>query len=116
MGDGFSEFRQSLAQKQVYRGRAIYQQTLHLKETVLGEDNTSILESINNLTISLSNQGKYTEAKAIYRQILQLKATVLRKDHSDMLARINNLAISLYSQGKYAEAEAIRSRAVGRSE
>ena len=112
----FLNLDKALLKSKYTEAEAIYQQTLHLKETVLGEDNTSILESINNLTILLSNQGKYTEAEAIYRQILQLKATVLRNDHSDMLARINNLAISLYSQGKYAEAEAIRSRAVGRSE
>ena len=47
---------------------AMYRQTLQQQETVLGKDHSDTLRSImNNLVISLCEQGKYTEAESIHR-------------------------------------------------
>ena len=40
-------------------------QTLRLKETMLGKDHPSTLGSMNNLALSLAQQGKYAETEAI---------------------------------------------------
>jgi Flp pilus assembly protein TadD len=65
---------------------------------------------MNNLALSLRQQGKYAEAEAMHRQTLQLREMVLGKEHPDTLGSMNNLALSLRQQGKYAEAEAMHRR------
>src|SRR5437016_3864913 len=62
---------------------------------------------MNNLALSLGQQGKFAEAEAIDRQTLQLKEKVLGKEHPDTLGSMNNLALSLGQQWKFAEAEAM---------
>jgi hypothetical protein len=48
---------------------------------VLGKEHPSTLTSMNNLTLVLSNQGKYEEAEEMLRQSLGLSETVLGKEH-----------------------------------
>jgi hypothetical protein len=44
----------------------IYRQTLRLQETVLGKYHPGTLRGMNNLAVSLHQQGRYTDAKAMY--------------------------------------------------
>ena len=83
-----------------------------LKETVLGKDHPDTLTSMNNLAVTLKEQGNYTEAEAMHLQTMQLTEAALGKDHPDTLTSMNNLAIALEKQGKYAEAEAMHQRAL----
>ncbi|KAI1322280.1 hypothetical protein F5Y16DRAFT_413326 [Xylariaceae sp. FL0255] len=90
----------------------LYQQTLELKEEVLGREHPSILGSINNLAEVLRSQGKYEEAEKINREILRLREKVLGRKHPDTLASMNNLANVLDNQGKYEKAEKIHREAL----
>jgi Tfp pilus assembly protein PilF len=85
--------------------KKMLQQTLQLKEKVLGTEHPSTLHSMNNLAVVLDNQGKYVEAEQMHRQTLQLREKVLGAEHPDTLVSMNNLASVLGDQGKYAEAE-----------
>ena len=76
-------------------------------QEVLRKDLPNTLMSMNDLAISLDQQGKYTEAESMLRQTLKLQEEVLGKDHPDTLISMSNLAGSLRQQGKYAEAEAL---------
>jgi hypothetical protein len=62
----------------------MHRQTLQVREMVLGKDHPATLGSMHNLALSLSEQGKNTEAEALYRQTLQVRA-VLGKDHPNTL-------------------------------
>ena len=59
---------------------------------MLGEENPSILASMNNLALLLNKQGKYEEAEAMHRQKLGLSEKVLGKEHPNTLTSMNNLA------------------------
>ncbi|KAK7920679.1 kinesin light chain [Apiospora marii] len=82
----------------------MHRRTLALKETVLGREHPSTLDSMNNLAESLRQQGKYTEAEEMHRQTLGLKESVLGREHPSTLGSMNNLALVLDRQGKYDEA------------
>jgi Tetratricopeptide repeat len=56
---------------------------------VLGKEHPSTLTSMNNLTLVLSNQGKYEEAEEMLRQSLGLSETVLGKEHPLTLMSMN---------------------------
>ncbi len=64
--------------------------------TVVGQDSEN--EYIDNLGITLSEQGRYPEAETAYRQVLRL-------DPTDAVAH-NNLGNALLYQQRYPEAEA----------
>ncbi|KAI1439358.1 hypothetical protein F5Y02DRAFT_424100 [Annulohypoxylon stygium] len=85
----------------------MYRQTLELTERVLGRENPSTLDSMNNLAVVLGNQGKYEEAEQMHRQTLELRERVLGRENPSTFDSMNNLALVLDSQGKYEEAEQI---------
>jgi tetratricopeptide (TPR) repeat protein len=78
-----------------------------------GTEHPSTLESMNNLALVLSHQGKYEQAEEMHRQALRLYETVLGKEHPDTLTSMNNLALVLSRQGKYEQAEKMYLRALG---
>jgi len=62
-------------------------------EQVLGRDHPSTLNSINNITLVLDSQGKYTEAEAMHREALEGYEKVFGRDHPSTLNSMNNLAV-----------------------
>jgi tetratricopeptide (TPR) repeat protein len=60
---------------------------------------------MNNLALSLSDQGKHAEAEQMQRELLDVERRVLGPEHPRTLATMNNYALSLGAQGKHAEAE-----------
>ncbi|TLD03112.1 uncharacterized protein PgNI_12571 [Pyricularia grisea] len=72
---------------------------------VLGQENPSIFNVMNNLALMLDRQRKYEEAEEMCRTTLKLSEKVLGQENPDTLISINNLALMLYKQGKYEEAE-----------
>ena len=52
---------------------------------MLGKGHPDTLRSINNLAISLRQQGEFIEAKAMDRQTLQLTEKVLGKGYPNIL-------------------------------
>ncbi len=82
----------------------IHQQTLELREKVLGKEHPSTLTSMNNLAKMLHSQGKHEQAGQIHRQTLQLRENTLGKDHPDTLDSMNNVAEVLRRLGNYEEA------------
>ncbi|KAI1439328.1 hypothetical protein F5Y02DRAFT_143448, partial [Annulohypoxylon stygium] len=83
----------------------MYQQTLELRERVLGRENPSTLDSMNNLAEVFRSQGKYEEAEQMHRQTLELTERVLGRENPSTLTSMNNLAGVFRNQGKYEEAE-----------
>ncbi|KAI2626756.1 hypothetical protein GGR54DRAFT_629122 [Hypoxylon sp. NC1633] len=74
---------------------------------ILGKEHPDTLDSMNNLAVTLNDQGKYEEAEQIHRQTLELWKQVLGREHPYTLSSMNNLANTLHNQGKYEEAEPI---------
>jgi tetratricopeptide (TPR) repeat protein len=76
----------------------MYQQTLELRERVLGKEHPDTLTSMDNLALLLIRQGKYGEAEEIHRRTLEIRERperVLGEEHPDTLASIYCLAYLL---------------------
>lgn len=80
------------------------QQTLEIREKVLGKEHHDTLASMHSLANALFSQGRDKEAEQLYQQTLELREKVLGKEHPDTLSSMYNLAILLHSQGEYKEA------------
>ncbi|KID73289.1 Kinesin light chain 1 [Metarhizium brunneum] len=90
---------------QYQKAKQLHQQSLQLREKVLGKEHPSTLSSMNNLANMLSILEKDKEAEQMYYQTLQLREKVLGKEHPSTLDSMNNLAGVLLDLGKYKEAE-----------
>jgi tetratricopeptide (TPR) repeat protein len=116
----FVEARKLLTQSGIYlfqRGQyreseALFQQTLAICERVLGPEESSTLQALNNLAILYRNQGKYEQAEQLYQRALEAKERVLGPDHPDTLGTVNNLAALYYKQGKYEQVKPLYQRAL----
>jgi tetratricopeptide (TPR) repeat protein len=86
-------------------GERMLQQAVELYEEVLGLEDQSILNSMNDLANVLDEHGKHSEAEYMHRQTLELKEEVLGREHPSTLNNMNNLANVLVDQGKHSEAE-----------
>uniref|UniRef100_A0A093Y520 Nephrocystin-3 n=1 Tax=Talaromyces marneffei PM1 TaxID=1077442 RepID=A0A093Y520_TALMA len=60
----------------------MYQQALEGKKKALGPDHTSTLNTINNLGLLYSDQGKLKKAKKVYQQRLEDYKKGLGPDHN----------------------------------
>ena len=90
----------------------MHQETLELKENVLGRDHPFTLGSMNNLALLLNKQGKDEKAETMHRETLELRERVLGKEHPDTLTSMNNLALVFHSQGKYRQTEEMHRAAI----
>ncbi|KAK1992428.1 purine and uridine phosphorylase [Colletotrichum falcatum] len=75
-------------------------------------EHTLTLNTVGNLGLLYSNQGRLKEAEAMYERALEGKEKVLGPEHTSTLSTVNNLG-SLYSdQGRLKEAKAMYERAL----
>jgi tetratricopeptide (TPR) repeat protein len=52
--------------------KPLYERSLKIYETVLGENHPEVATTLNNLANLLMNQGKYDEAKPLYERALKI--------------------------------------------
>jgi tetratricopeptide (TPR) repeat protein len=65
---------------------------------VLGEEHPNTLTTMNNLALTLTNQGDYPGARELQEQVLEIVRKVLGEEHPDTLTAMNNLAATLNYQ------------------
>ncbi|KAL2808184.1 hypothetical protein BJX63DRAFT_424818 [Aspergillus granulosus] len=82
------------------------------KEKALGPDHTSTLDTVHNLGLLYSNQGKLKEAEELYQRALSGYEKALGPDHTSTLITANNLGLLYSDQGKLKEAEELYQRAL----
>jgi tetratricopeptide (TPR) repeat protein len=83
----------------------LLEQSLNIRQQVLGAEHPDVAESLNNLALLYSAQGRYTEAEPLYLQALEMWKKLLGAEHPDVASSLNNLAALYESQGRYTEAE-----------
>ncbi|KAK7973201.1 hypothetical protein PG988_007335 [Apiospora saccharicola] len=81
-------------------------------EKARGLDHISTLDTVNNLNILYSDQGRMDEAEAIYQRALQGYEKAWGPDYIFTLDTVNNLGLLYSEQGKMDEAETIYQRAL----
>jgi tetratricopeptide (TPR) repeat protein len=87
-----------------------YQQSLHIREDVLGPDHPDVAYPLTNLAILYVDQGKYEKAEPLYQRALYIREQALGPEHPQVAYPLHGLAILYKEQGKYAEAEPLYKR------
>jgi tetratricopeptide (TPR) repeat protein len=81
------------------------ERSLEIEKTVLGEQHSYYVTSINNLAVLYVNIGDYARAEPLYKQALEIRKKVLGEQHPEYATCLHNLA-ELYAHiGDYARAE-----------
>ncbi len=87
-------------------------QALAAQEQVLGRDDPTIAQSMNNLAVSLMELGDYERAEPLLRQALDLRERVLSPNHPQVAQSLTNLAKALAERGQFAAAESMHARSL----
>ena len=87
------------------------QRSLKYNEAHLDEANESTVGSMNNLSVMLSDVGRYTEAEAIQRRMIEVERAQPTTQGQTMAIYLGNFGGTLMAQGKAAEAEVMLRRA-----
>jgi len=102
------------------RAQALHQQSMEIRQRVLGPEHPDTLDSRDHLADDLDALGHYAEAEKLERQTLEISRRVLGPDHPDTLRFASSLANTLWQEGRHPEAEkldretlAIRRRVLG---
>ena len=66
--------------------------------------------TISNLAIAYSDQGKFTEAEKLQVELMSVDKRVLGADHPDTLAGLGNLGTTYCDMGKYAKAAKLQAQ------
>ncbi|KAF2198551.1 hypothetical protein GQ43DRAFT_434174 [Delitschia confertaspora ATCC 74209] len=77
----------------------MFQETLALREKILGKEHPETLTTMNSLALTLSDQEKYAEAEKMHRETLAPGEKVSGKERPETLTTMNNLALTLNRQG-----------------
>ncbi|KOR27928.1 hypothetical protein TI05_17965, partial [Achromatium sp. WMS3] len=85
------------------------QQSLAIREKVLGRKHPETATSLNNLAKIYQQQGQYTKAKPLYKLALAINEKTLGPQHP-ITATIRNNLTKLYRQQRYARAKEARKR------
>jgi eukaryotic-like serine/threonine-protein kinase len=87
------------------RALRLQQQSLEIRQRVLGPSHPETLQSMHSLAIDLRGEGHYAEAEKLDRETLDVQRRVLGPEHPDTLSSMNSLAVDLDDEGQHAEAE-----------
>ncbi len=90
----------------------LYRRVLDAREKALGPDDTSTLDTVNNLGVLYLVQGRLVEAEEMYRRALTGYEKTLGPDHISTLNTVNNLGVLYRVQGRLVEAKEMYRRAL----
>jgi tetratricopeptide (TPR) repeat protein len=92
--------------------RLLYQRALNLREKRLGPDHPDTAEILNNLGLSLREEGDDEAARGLLERALAINDSALGAEHAATVTSVNNLALLLRDQGNLAAARPLFERAL----
>ena len=95
------------------RAQVLQQQSMEIRQRVLGPEHPDTLTSMNDLATDLDDSGHYAEAEKLERKALDISRRVLGSEHPDTLMLMSNLANTLWQEGHYPEAERLNRETLG---
>lgn len=105
---------------QFEQAKALYEQALTIRKSILEPDDLQIARSYNDLAWYYRTVSEYEQAEELFKQALTIREKQLGPDDPQVAQTLNGLAWLYYNRGKYKEAEplyqhalAIRERALG---
>ncbi len=90
----------------------LYRRLLADRERVLGASHKSVAISLDNLSVSLIEQEKFSEAEPLSRRALAINEAAYSPGHPFVALSLSNLAALLDSLGRHGETKAMHERAL----
>jgi tetratricopeptide (TPR) repeat protein len=84
--------------------RIYYEQTLAIRQQILGTNHPDTAVILNDLGYVLQAQGNNIQAQDYFEQALIIREQVLGAEHTRTAQSLNNLGFVLQAQGNYAKA------------
>ena len=78
----------------------------------LPNDDTSLLDSTDNLAMTFAHQGRWNESEELRVQVVEISKRVLGAEHPHTLMSMHNLAWTLERQGRYIESEKLNKQII----
>lgn len=78
----------------------MFRWALDLKERALGPENSSTINTINNLGVLLYSKGEYDEALSYVHRALEIRDHALGPEHLDTVRSRENVDYPLNVEGK----------------
>ena len=94
----------------------LYQESLAMREEVLGPDHPDVAVSLNNLAFLYGEQGRYSEAEPLCKRSLAIWEKAFGPDHLNVATALINLATLYQHQGRYVDAEPLFKRSLAINE
>src|SRR5262245_50866566 len=88
---------QHLARGRYAEAAPLFQESLSIRQEILGEGHPDSATGYDNLARTLHARGRYAEAEATHRRALAIRLKALGDDHPDAANSYNNLAGTLRS-------------------
>ena len=89
------------------KAEPLYQETLLIRQKVLGPEHPDTAQSLNNLAGLYRDMGEYAKAEPLYQEALRIWQKVLGPEHPDTAKSLNNLASLCLDLGRFDEARAL---------
>jgi len=94
------------------QARPLYERALALREQRLGSEHPDTAEILNNLALSLREEGNHEAARPLLERALAINEKALGAEHAATATSVNNLALLLRDQGDLAAARPLFERAL----
>ena len=95
---------------QYNQAEILYQQTLSIREQVLGSEHLDVAQSLHGLAILYWWQNRLEEAEPLLQRILLIREQRLGPEHPDVAKCLNTLAVLYARQAKFTAAEPLLQR------
>jgi serine/threonine protein kinase len=99
----------------VYRNLGLYSRAHPLlqisadtRRRLFGPTNSETLKSMNDLAVTLDEEGQYAEAEKLQRETLDTRRRVLGPNNLDTFTSMTELSLILRQEGRYPEAERLQ--------
>jgi tetratricopeptide (TPR) repeat protein len=90
----------------------LLEQTLALREQVLGPEHHAVAASLNNLALLYRARGQYLKALPLLQRALAINEKVYGSDHPEVATSLNNLAGTYQDLERFSEALPLYQRAL----
>jgi Tfp pilus assembly protein PilF len=81
------------------QARPLRELSLAFREKALGARHPDTAESLNNLALTLQDQGELARAQPLHQRALAIREQALGPEHPDTAVSLNNLALLLHAKG-----------------
>src|SRR5208282_4225805 len=94
------------------QARPLYERALALREQRLGSEHPDTAEILNNLALSLREEGNHEAARPLLERALAINEKALGAEHAATAASLGNLGLVLKDEGDLAAARSLLERAL----